>query len=72
MNNFSIYIQKLDSGQYLLFGYDEYTGSDYKADMDRLSAEPRNVKWLSMTDPLQIPFAGQTSWTKMHEIYYNP
>jgi L-rhamnose mutarotase len=72
MHNFSIYIQKLDNGQYVLFGYYEYTGSDYKADMARLAVEPRNEKWLSMTDPLQMPLAGQTSWTKMQEIYHNP
>jgi L-rhamnose mutarotase len=72
MHNFSIYIQKLDNGQYVLFGYYEYTGSDYKTDMARLAVEPRNKKWLSMTDPLQIPLSGQTSWTKMQEIYHNP
>jgi hypothetical protein len=34
--------------------------------------EPRNKKWLSMTDPLQTPLSGQTFWTKMQEIYHNP
>src|SRR5271163_4755778 len=58
MHNFSIYIQKLDNGQYVLFGYYEYTGSDYKTDMARLAVEPRNKKWLFMTDPLQIPLSG--------------
>ena len=33
MHNFSIYMRQLDDGEYYLFGYYEYTGTDYKADM---------------------------------------
>jgi len=72
MHNFSIFIHQLDDGKYYLFGYYEYTGSDYKADMAKLAAEPRNQKWLSMTDPMQLPLAGQKSWTPMQEVYHNP
>jgi len=72
MHNFSIFIHQLDDGKYYLFGYYEYTGTDYKADMSALSAEPRNQKWLSTTDPMQIPLAGEKSWAKMQEVYRNP
>jgi L-rhamnose mutarotase len=72
MNNFSIYIQKLDESHYYLFAYYEYTGNDYKKDMDTMAKEPRNIKWLSVTDAMQIPFPGQTSWTKMQEVFHNP
>jgi L-rhamnose mutarotase len=72
MHNFSIFIHQLDDGKYYLFGYYEYTGTDYKADMAKLSAEPRNQKWLSATDPMQIPLAGEKSWAKMQEVYHNP
>jgi L-rhamnose mutarotase len=72
MHNFSIFIHQLDDGKYYLFGYYEYTGTDYKADMAKLSAEPRNQKWLSTTDPLQIPLSGEKSWAKMQEVYHNP
>jgi L-rhamnose mutarotase len=27
---------------------------DYDGDMAKLSAEPHNQKWLSMTDPMQV------------------
>src|ERR1700722_10048490 len=47
MHNFSIYMRQLDDGKYFLFGYYEYTGADYKEDMKKLGAEPRNQKWLS-------------------------
>ena len=72
MHNFSIFIHKLDDGKYYLFGYYEYTGTDYKADMAKLGAEPRNQKWLSVTGPMQVPLAGEQSWAMMKEVYHNP
>ena len=72
MHNFSIFIRQLDDGKYYLFGYYEYTGTDYKADMAKLATEPRNQKWLSVTDPMQIPLSGEKSWAKMQEVYHNP
>jgi len=72
MHNFSIFIHRLDDGKYYLFGYYEYTGSDYDGDMAKLAREPRNQKWLSTTDPLQIPLEGEKSWAKMQEVYHNP
>lgn len=71
MHNFSIFIHQLDNGQYYLFGYYDYTGSDYEGDMKKLSAEPRNQQWLSTTDPLQKPLPGEKSWSMMQEVYHN-
>lgn len=71
MHNFSIYIHQLDDGRYYLFGYYEYTGTDYKADMEKLAAEPRNQKWLSMTAPMQLPLKGEQAWAMMKEVYHN-
>lgn len=71
MHNFSIFIHQLDDGKYYLFGYYDYTGTDYDGDMAKLSAEPRNQEWLSMTDPMQVPLAGEKSWAKMQEVYHN-
>ena len=72
MHNFSIYMRQLDDGNYYLFGYYEYTGTDYKADMEKLEAEPRNQKWLSVTGPMQVPLPGERSWAMMKEVYHNP
>ena len=44
MHNFSIYIQKMDESHYYLFAYYEYTGNDYKQDMDTMAKEPRNIQ----------------------------
>jgi L-rhamnose mutarotase len=72
MHNFSIYMHQLDDGKYYLFGYYEYTGTDYKVDMEKLGAEPRNQKWLSVTGPMQAPLAGEQAWAMMKEVYHNP
>jgi L-rhamnose mutarotase len=72
MRNFSIYLEKLEDDRYFLFGYYKYTGGNYKADMERLAAEPRNQEWLSSTDPMQIPLPGKHSWSIMREVFHNP
>ena len=59
MHNFSIYIHQLDDGKYYLFGYYEYTGNDYKGDMDKLGAEARNQQWLAVTAPCKSPCQGR-------------
>ena len=70
MHNFSIYLHEID-GKYYEFGYYEYTGSDFEADMAELAAEPRNKEWLSICDPIQIPLKGYKSWAEMEEVYHN-
>jgi L-rhamnose mutarotase len=71
LNNFSIFMTKLDDGNFYEFGYYEYTGSNFEADMAALDAEPRNIAWLKVCDPMQIPLKGETSWKKMKQVYFN-
>jgi len=71
MHDFSIFMTRLDDGNYYEFGYYEYTGSNYEADMAALAAEPRNIEWLKKTDAMQIPLNGETSWKKMKQVFYN-
>ena len=70
MHNFSIFLHQID-GKFYEFGYYEYTGKDYEADMAKLDAEPRNKDWLKLCDPLQIPLKGEKSWAIMEQVYYN-
>ena len=72
MRNFSIYLQRLPDGHHYLFGYYEYDGTDYAADMARLAAEPRNREWLARCGPMQIPLPGEPTWKQMERVYYNP
>ena len=70
MHNFSIYLQQIE-GKYYEFGYYEYTGDDFKGDMAKLDVEPRNIEWLKVCDPMQIPLPGAKGWTEMERVYFN-
>lgn len=72
MRNFSIFLQKLDDGNYYEFGYYEYVGNDFEVDMEKLAAEPRNIELLKVCDPMQVPLEGYESWAEMELVYYNP
>ena len=71
MENFSIFIHQFDDGNYYLFGYYEYTGTDFDKDMAEIAVKDRNIAWLKVCDPMQIPFEGQNSWSVMEQVYYN-
>ena len=71
MHNFSIFLHKID-GKWYEFGYYEYTGDDFTADMAKLDAEPRNKAWLVVCDPMQIPLEGEKGWAEMERVYNNP
>jgi len=71
LTNFSIFIKQLPDGKEYLFGYYEYVGENYQKDMEKLNNEPRNIEWLKICDPCQIPLPGETSWAVMSEIFYN-
>lgn len=70
IHNFSIFLQEID-GKWYEFGYYEYTGTDYEGDMAKLAAEPRNIEWLKVCDPMQIPLPGSEGWTVMEQVYFN-
>jgi L-rhamnose mutarotase len=71
MENFSIFIHQFDDGNFYLFGYYEYTGNDFEKDMADLAEKDRNIAWLKVCDPMQIPFEGKNSWSEMEQVYYN-
>ena len=71
LRNFSIFMTRLDDGNYYEFGYYEYTGHNYESDMAALDAEPRNKEWLRLCDPMQIPLKGEITWKKMEQIFLN-
>ena len=71
MRNFSIFLHQLDDGNWYEFGYYEYTGDDFEADMAKLDKHPRNIEWLKICDPMQIPLEGYDSWAEMEQVYFN-
>ena len=71
IHNFSIFATEMPDGRPYLFGYYEYDGPDYETDMSVFAAKPRNTEWLAMTDPMQIPFPGESSRNIIEEIYHS-
>ncbi len=70
MHNFSIFLHQIE-GKWYEFGYYEYTGDDFEADMAKMGAEPRIRAWLKVCDPMQLPLKGEKSWAIMEQVYYN-
>ena len=45
IRNYSIFLRQLDDGQYYLFSYLEYVGSDFAADMAKIAADTTTQRW---------------------------
>lgn len=70
IRNYSIYLRQPEN---LLFGYWEYTGADFAADMQVLGERPVTRRWLALTDPCQTPLTSAASgewWSDMPEIFH--
>ena len=70
IHNYSIYLREPEN---LLFGYWEYTGSDFESDMKILGEKPVCRRWLALTDPCQKPLdsAAKGEWrSMMPEVFH--
>lgn len=70
IRNYSIYLREPEN---LLFGYWEYAGSDYAADMKVLGDLAVTKRWLALTDPCQMPLSSAKSdawWSFLPEVYH--
>ena len=73
MRNFSIFLHQLDDGNWYEFGYYEYTGDDFEADMEKMAADPTTQKWWKQTDPCQFELENRAEgewWKSMEEVYH--
>jgi len=68
--NFNIFITQMDDGKEYLFGYYEYTGTDFEKDDAELRAIPEYAQWLELTDACQRPLANMKSWKSMDNIFF--
>lgn len=70
IRNFSIFLREPEN---LLFGYFEYHGQDFAADMARMAADPETQRWWRLTDPCQEPLASRADgeqWSFMEEVFH--
>lgn len=61
IRNYSIFLREPEN---LLFGYWEYVGNDFTADMKTLGEKDVTKRWLALTDPCQqkLPTAADGEW----------
>ncbi len=72
IQNYSIYLTQFPDGNYYLFSYFEYVGDNIKEDMKRVDDEPKFLKWLKLTGPMQIPLSNRADgewWKEMEMVY---
>ncbi len=73
IRNYSIYLRRLDDGQFYLFSYLEYIGSDFAADMAKMAADPETQRWWDVCKPCQQPLASRDTgewWSDMEEVFH--
>jgi L-rhamnose mutarotase len=74
IQNYSIYLQKIDTAWYL-FSYFEYVGSDFEKDMSKMAMDSTTRRWWQETDATQNPLTGAKAegkiWTNMEEVFHS-
>ena len=73
IQNYSIFLRRLDDGRLYLFSYFEYTGEDYAADMAKMAADPKTQQWWAVCMPCQRPLKDRAEgewWAGMEEVFH--
>jgi L-rhamnose mutarotase len=73
IQNYSIYLRRLNDGKYYLFSYFEYTGEDFAADMARMAADLTTQAWWEVCKPCQAPLPDRAPgewWAGMEEVFH--
>jgi L-rhamnose mutarotase len=70
IRNYSIFFREPEN---LLFGYWEYIGADFMADMAAMAADPVTQKWWAVCMPCQNPLPTRAEgewWASMEEVFH--
>lgn len=73
IQNYSIFLRKMPDGQYYLFSYFEYTGTDFAADMAQMAADPTTQEWWKVCIPCQVPLEDRAEgewWASAEEVFH--
>lgn len=68
IGNYSIYLHN-----HTLFGYFEYHGTDYAADMAKMAADKTTQEWWALTEPMQEPLPDRKPdqwWAPIEEVFH--
>jgi len=72
IHNYSIFLREPEN---LLFGYWEYGGTDFSADMQAIADDPGTQRWWSVCSPCQRPLATRAPgehWAMMEHVFHLP
>lgn len=70
ISNYSIFLRQPEN---LLFGYWEYTGTDFEADSAKIAEDPVTQEWWKLCGPKQQPLDSRADgewWAKMDEVFH--
>ena len=70
IRNYTIFLREPEN---LLFGYWEYHGTDFAADMAEMAKDPTTQEWWKLTDPCQQPLASSAvgeNWTFLENVFH--
>ncbi|MDO6732560.1 L-rhamnose mutarotase [Marinovum sp. 2_MG-2023] len=70
ITNYSIFLREPEN---LMFGYWEYTGSDFAADMAAIGEDPVTREWWAVCGPMQSPLDSRKDdewWAGMEHVFY--
>lgn len=70
IRNYSIFLREPEN---LLFGYWEYHGSNFEADMAAIAADPETRRWWTLCGPCQIPLDSRQPgehWAPMASVFH--
>jgi L-rhamnose mutarotase len=70
VSNYSIFLREPEN---LLFGYWEYHGEDFEADMAMIAADPETQRWWTFCGPCQQPLPSRAPgeyWALMDCVFH--
>lgn len=70
ITNYTIFLKEPEN---VLFGYWEYVGKDFEADMKNMADDPRTREWWSVCSPCQDPVSTRKKdewWAMMEEVFH--
>lgn len=70
IGNYSIFLREPEN---LLFGYWEYHGGDFEADMAAIAADPETRRWWDVCGPCQQALGSRAPgerWAAMEQVFH--
>jgi L-rhamnose mutarotase len=71
IRNYTIFLREPEN---ILFGYWEYVGRDFAADMAAMAADPATQRWWALCMPCQSPLPTRAEsewWAGMEEVFHH-